>query len=251
MGARMSAGARVDRLLTARWRGHRRGRRAAQTFDGQVVIATGGFERDPALVRAFLRGPMTAPGSPPTNQGDGLQLGMAAGAQLGNMSEAWWAPAMRVARRAVDGEAFYSLCCWADPRPAWRHHRRQPREALRQRSCQLQRLRSFDARVRPGELPAFRVSPSWFVFDAERRARGAYRTARRPQAGPGLAGAQRELEGLAGLLHMQPAALRDDGRALQQPRRRWRRRRTLDAGTYAWDTLQRRFHSGHAISYGR
>ena len=71
-----------------------------QTFDGQVVIATGGFERDPALVRAFLRGPMTAPGSPPTNQGDGLRLGMTAGAALGNMSEAWWAPAFSVPRRA-------------------------------------------------------------------------------------------------------------------------------------------------------
>ncbi len=49
-----------------------------QIFEGQVIVATGGFERDPALVRAFLRGPMTAPGSPPTNQGDGLRLGMAA-----------------------------------------------------------------------------------------------------------------------------------------------------------------------------
>ena len=48
---------------------------SGEDVHGQVVIATGGFERDPALVRAFLRGPMTAPGSPPTNQGDGLQAG--------------------------------------------------------------------------------------------------------------------------------------------------------------------------------
>jgi 3-oxosteroid 1-dehydrogenase len=56
--------------------------RQGRRFDGNVVIATGGFDRDPALVRAFLRGPMTAPGSPPTNEGDGLKMGMAAGAAL-------------------------------------------------------------------------------------------------------------------------------------------------------------------------
>lgn len=59
---------------------------------GSVVLATGGFEYDPTLVRDFLRGPISRPLGAPTNTGDGLRMAMRAGAQLGNMREAWWAP---------------------------------------------------------------------------------------------------------------------------------------------------------------
>jgi 3-oxosteroid 1-dehydrogenase len=62
-----------------------------------VVVATGGFERNPELVRRFLRGPIRfAPGAP-SNTGDGLLMAMRVGAMLGNMREAWWIPV------AVDG----------------------------------------------------------------------------------------------------------------------------------------------------
>jgi succinate dehydrogenase/fumarate reductase flavoprotein subunit len=57
-----------------------------------VIIATGGFEWNPELVRAFLRGPMTSPTGVPTNTGDGLMMAMSVGASLGMMSEAWWVP---------------------------------------------------------------------------------------------------------------------------------------------------------------
>ncbi len=57
-----------------------------------IILATGGFEHDRALVQTFLKGPMTAPASPPTNTGDGLRMAMAAGAALGNMTSAWWMP---------------------------------------------------------------------------------------------------------------------------------------------------------------
>ena len=58
-----------------------------------VVLATGGFEWNERLVKAFLRGPLTHPVSPRTNTGDGLLMAMRAGAMLGNMAEAWWMPA--------------------------------------------------------------------------------------------------------------------------------------------------------------
>lgn len=61
-----------------------------------VVLATGGFEWNPDLVAAFLRGPMTAPTSVPTNTGDGLLMAMRIGAQLGNMGQAWWVPAVKI-----------------------------------------------------------------------------------------------------------------------------------------------------------
>jgi len=59
-----------------------------------VIIATGGFEWDAEKRQAFLRGPMDAPASPPTAQGDGLSLAMTQGAKLGNMTQAWWAPTL-------------------------------------------------------------------------------------------------------------------------------------------------------------
>ena len=59
---------------------------------GAVILATGGFEYDPDLVRDFLRGPLTKPVGAPTGSGDGLRMAMRIGAQLGNMREAWWSP---------------------------------------------------------------------------------------------------------------------------------------------------------------
>ena len=67
-----------------------------------VVIATGGFEWDEGLVRDFLRGPMDAPLTPPTNTGDGLKMAMKVGAALGVMREAWW----NIAVQLPDETAF-------------------------------------------------------------------------------------------------------------------------------------------------
>jgi 3-oxosteroid 1-dehydrogenase len=57
-----------------------------------VVIATGGFEHNADLKRAFLRGPCTHTVAVETNTGDGLKMAMRVGAMLGNMREAWWMP---------------------------------------------------------------------------------------------------------------------------------------------------------------
>ncbi|GAA1851427.1 FAD-dependent oxidoreductase [Pseudonocardia ailaonensis] len=55
-----------------------------------VIIATGGFDWDKDLVRAFLRGPVVGSVAPPLNEGDGLKMSMQAGAQLATMQDAWW-----------------------------------------------------------------------------------------------------------------------------------------------------------------
>ena len=57
--------------------------------DKAVILASGGFEWNDELKSAFLPGPLTHPGSPPFNEGDGQKMAMAAGAQLGNMTEIW------------------------------------------------------------------------------------------------------------------------------------------------------------------
>ena len=74
-----------------------------------VVIASGGFEWNRELVKAFLRGPMTAPTSTPENEGDGLLMAMGAGAALGNMSEAWWIPGIHVPGDEMRGRTFARL----------------------------------------------------------------------------------------------------------------------------------------------
>ncbi len=55
-----------------------------------VVIATGGFEWNEALVKTFIRGPLTGPVSVPENEGDGLIMAIEAGAQLASMQDAYW-----------------------------------------------------------------------------------------------------------------------------------------------------------------
>ena len=94
-GVRIREGIGVERLLVNRNR-----ITGAALDDGtqipadRVVIATGGFEWDAEMRQTFLRGPVTAPASPPTASGGGLKLAMAAGAKLGNMTSAWWAPTL-------------------------------------------------------------------------------------------------------------------------------------------------------------
>ncbi len=69
--------------------------------DKGVILASGGFEWDAALCARFLGGPLTHPNSPPSNAGDGLRMAMSLGADLGNMSEAWWCPSL-----AIPGEEY-------------------------------------------------------------------------------------------------------------------------------------------------
>ena len=74
-----------------------------------VVLATGGFEWNAELVAEFLRGPMTAPTSVPTNTGDGLLMAMRAGARLANMGQAWWVPAVQIPGDVAFGEQRSNL----------------------------------------------------------------------------------------------------------------------------------------------
>ncbi|OBG96131.1 FAD-binding protein [Mycobacterium sp. E3251] len=79
-----------------------------RTFDVRarhgVILGTGGFEWDPALAQAFLRGPMHGAVSPPNNTGDGLRMAMAQGADLANMGEAWWVPIVQIPGDTIEGK---------------------------------------------------------------------------------------------------------------------------------------------------
>ncbi len=69
-----------------------------------VILASGGFEWSRELTARFLGGVLTHPNSPPGNEGDGLKLAMSVGADLGNMSEAWWCPSIAIPGEEYDGK---------------------------------------------------------------------------------------------------------------------------------------------------
>lgn len=74
--------------------GRRDGGPFALSARSGVILTTGGFEWDADMRQTYLRGPMDSPASPPTARGEGLKLAMASGAQLGNMTQGWWAPTL-------------------------------------------------------------------------------------------------------------------------------------------------------------
>ena len=68
-----------------------------------VVLACGGFEWNPELVRAHI-GYDVKPLSPPNNVGDGLTMASDAGAQLANLTSYWGTPVMFDPEITRDGE---------------------------------------------------------------------------------------------------------------------------------------------------
>jgi succinate dehydrogenase/fumarate reductase flavoprotein subunit len=69
-----------------------------------VILASGGFEWSRELTQRFLGGVVTHPNSPPHNEGDGLKMAMSVGADLGNMTEAWWCPSIAIPGEEYDGK---------------------------------------------------------------------------------------------------------------------------------------------------
>ncbi len=55
-----------------------------------VIFASGGFTQNPEKALNYLRGPIFGGCGIPTNQGDFIDIGIEAGAQLGNMNNAFW-----------------------------------------------------------------------------------------------------------------------------------------------------------------
>lgn len=138
-----------------------------EVFRGSVILAHGGFERDATYARAFLRLPNPAPTGAPGALGDGLGMAMSVGAELGNMSEAWWAPTIHIPGDEIDGEPLYRLLLSERSRPGSimvdSHGRRFVNESQNYNDVGRS-LQSFDA----GSY-SFDRAQSWFVFDKKYR----------------------------------------------------------------------------------
>jgi succinate dehydrogenase/fumarate reductase flavoprotein subunit len=134
---------------------------------GSVILANGGFERDPAYAQAFLRLPNPAPTGAPGAKADGLRMAMSVGAELGNMSEAWWAPTMHIPGDEISGEPLYRLILSERSRPGAimidGHGRRFVNESQNYNDVGRS-LQSFDA----GSY-SFDRARSWLIFDQRYR----------------------------------------------------------------------------------
>ncbi|MCY3633444.1 MAG: FAD-dependent oxidoreductase [bacterium] len=153
-----------------------------EVLPGRVILASGGFERDPALVRSFLRGPMTGAVGAPGMDGTALRLSLAAGAELGNMAEAWWCPAMTVPGEAIDGEPFHRLVLTERARPhslmVDSRGRRFVNEA-RNYNDVGRAMHTFD----PTEFQ-YPAATAWLLFDANYRGKYHLGPLRRSDSDP-------------------------------------------------------------------
>lgn len=166
-----------------------------------VIIATGGFEWNQALVKTFLRGPMTGPVSVPENEGDGLLMAMEAGVQLGNMQNAFWQQSVLEAKpQHRDAKPNYLLGSDERARPGAilvnRAGKRFVNEAANYNAMGKAVL-AFDAGTHD-----YANLPYWLIID--QRYKDKYPTFTSPPGGPIppymiQAGTLEELAGKAGI----------------------------------------------------
>lgn len=171
-----------------------------------VIITTGGFEWDAEARQTFLRGPVTAPASPPTGTGGGLKLAMAAGAKLGNMTSAWWAPTL------VTPDAP-----WASGEPRAQIiliERTVPHSIMVNRSGQRFCNEAANYSALGGVFHQFDPAtydyanlPAWLIFDAQYAARYPLGTRQPGQPMPDWVMRADTLEGLAGEIGLEADAL--------------------------------------------
>jgi succinate dehydrogenase/fumarate reductase flavoprotein subunit len=173
--------------------------------DRGVVLATGGFEWDPELVRGFLRGPMTSPASIPTNVGDGLLMAMRAGAALDNMPQAWWAPVIEIPGDMSFGRQHATLL---------NRERTLPRSILvnklgRRFANEAANYNALGGAFHQLDTTRFDYAnlPCWLVFDAGYLARYGFRDVRPADPAPAWMTRADSLGGLAAAIGAPAEAL--------------------------------------------
>ncbi|WP_338865714.1 FAD-dependent oxidoreductase [Myxococcus stipitatus] len=203
--ARRVVGLRAERAGRSVRLGARRG----------VILASGGFEWNKSLAARFLSGPLTHPLSPPANEGDGLMMAMALGADLGNMSEAWWCPALAIPGESYEGQplsrADFSARCLPHSILVNRAGRRFANEAQNYNDL-VKAFFTFDpVNYERPNLPA------WLIVDQNFRDRYALGNLLPGAATPPWLAKADSLEELARRIEISPEGLVDTVRRFNPP----------------------------------
>jgi hypothetical protein len=134
-------------------------------------------------------------------------MAQSAGAALGNISEAWWSPAMRVPGETIDGAEMYRLILTERARPGSvivdSRGRRFADEAQNYNDFG-RALHEFD----PAAM-AFPRVPAWMLFDARYRGRYSVGPLRRRAPDPHWLARADDIRSLAGLIGVPGAALEE------------------------------------------
>lgn len=173
-----------------------------------VVLATGGFEWNQELVRAFLNVVDVMPLSPSTNEGDGLEMGLKVGAAVSNMTSVVPAPVTYDGTSTIDGQRMPSA---ATPRfePGCIMVNRQGRRFVNEALSYMEvskAMRTYDplTQTYPNQ------SPTWMVFDADIRGRVTIGDMTPGAPTPGWVKEALTIEDLARQMDIDPAALADE-----------------------------------------
>jgi succinate dehydrogenase/fumarate reductase flavoprotein subunit len=173
--------------------------------DVAVVLASGGFEWNTELIDRFMTAPLRAPSSPPCNEGDGLRMAMTVGAALGNMTEAWWAPAISIPGETIEGHAMHRHTTDLRSLPGSlmvnRTGRRFVNEAINYNDA-TKALLDFD----PANYE-FANLPCWMIFDQQFRRSYSIATVSPDSKTPGWLNEANTLEELAQRLGIDAAGL--------------------------------------------
>ncbi|WP_241665778.1 3-oxosteroid 1-dehydrogenase [Prescottella subtropica] len=131
-----------------------------------VVLACGGFDHNAAMRRQYQRAPVDISWSlgAPTNTGDGITTGLAVGAALSHMDDAWWAPSI-----PLPNGSWFALAERSLPRSVIVNERgvRFMNESLPYVEATH---RMFGGTYGQGDGPAENL-PAWLIFDQTYRDR--------------------------------------------------------------------------------
>lgn len=130
-----------------------------------VILASGGFDWNLDQQAAFLPSTNTRPAAPPTLRGDALRMTQKLGVKLGNMSEAWWAPVVKIPDENYDDAPLYrsefSVRCLPHSIIVNRHGKRFVNEALNYNDVVKPFLHQDPVRYEAQNEPA------WLIVDAQ------------------------------------------------------------------------------------
>jgi 3-oxosteroid 1-dehydrogenase len=132
--------------------------------DGGVMLGTGGFSVNEELKRAWLTRPLEGWCDVESNTGDGHLMGMAVGAGVAGLGDAWWMPQMAGGRNP-DGTVMLVSS---------REDRHVPHTLIVNRSANRfmnEALNYYDAGEPFGtkEGGPIRNHPAWYLFDSQAR----------------------------------------------------------------------------------
>jgi 3-oxosteroid 1-dehydrogenase len=169
-----------------------------------IVLACGGFEWNPELVRGFI-GYDVKPLSPPNNVGDGLVMAMEAGAQLANMNSYWGQPAMFDPDITRHGELVPQFE-WARGEPSSIIVNQSGRRFANEAMAYNDFPKAF-GQYDPTTVTFPNEAPAWMVFDQRVRDSSRVLSMQPGEPTPSWVPVADTIEGLADKIGIDPAAL--------------------------------------------